>query len=239
VTSRQTAPVGVDYDSDLDRFLTNQDVTRRFSNAGDVHAPVAARLALEHPAGLVLDLGGGNGLLARHLLAAGVRVVVVDQAKYVAGSGGIAVQAQAERLPFANGTFDAVAALWMLYHLPDPLIALSEAARVLAPGGTFVACTSSRTNDPEFADVLPRWGSPSTFDAEDAGSIVENVFTVVEEQHWDAPLVSLPDEDAVTAFLRGRGLSAIAAASQASKLNPPLKVTKRGCVIWGKLVPKA
>ena len=57
----------VDYDNDLDRFLTNQTATRLFSTSGDVHEPVAEHLQRQHSGGRVLDLGGGNGLLARHL----------------------------------------------------------------------------------------------------------------------------------------------------------------------------
>lgn len=44
----------------------------------------------------------------------------------------------AEALPFADRQFDAVYAQIMLYRLPDPLTALREIRRVLAPGGRFV-----------------------------------------------------------------------------------------------------
>ncbi|MET0494668.1 MAG: methyltransferase domain-containing protein, partial [Actinoplanes sp.] len=106
-----------DYDTDLDRFLTNQEATRRFAAVGDVHGPVAHRL---RGSGLVLDLGGGNGLLAENLQSLGTRTVVADRAGYVATAPKPAVRADAEAIPFRDHTFDAVAALWMLYHLPDP-----------------------------------------------------------------------------------------------------------------------
>ena len=41
----------------------------------------------------------------------------------------------AERLPAADGAFDAVVAVWVLCSVPDPAAALAEFARVLAPGG--------------------------------------------------------------------------------------------------------
>jgi len=143
--------------------------------------------------GSVLDLGGGNGLLATQLLRLGTRAVVLDQAAYVLTAPRPAVQGDAERLPFQDGSFDAVAALWMLYHVPEPLQVFREVARVLRPGGTFVSCAPSRYNDPEFRAVLPGWGTSSTFDAEDAVGLVSQVFDVVEADYWDEPLVSLPD----------------------------------------------
>lgn len=232
-TPRRAAPV--DYDTDLDRFLTNQAATRLFSTSGDVHEPVAARLAELHPAGRVLDLGGGNGLLAGHLRERGLAGVVLDQAGYAATAPPPVVLGDAERLPFEGQVFDAVAALWMLYHVADPVRVLREAARVLRPGGSFVACTASRYNDPELQAVLPAWGAASTFDAEDARSIVGEVFEVVDVERWDAPLVWLPDAAAVARFLRGRGLDSRAAVDAAAGFETPMSVTKRGALVWGRV----
>jgi SAM-dependent methyltransferase len=48
----------------------------------------------------------------------------------------------AQSVPFADAVFDVVLADHMLYHVPDPRRAVAEAARVLAPGGVFVAATN-------------------------------------------------------------------------------------------------
>ncbi|NMM24215.1 MAG: class I SAM-dependent methyltransferase [Phycicoccus sp.] len=223
----------VDYDRDPERFAANQAATSRFCIAGDVHGPVAERLA-STATPPVLDLGGGDGTLARLLVPLGMRTVVLDQAAYVERAPRPAVRADAHRLPFTEGSFGAVAALWMLYHLGDPLLALSDIARVLRPGGTFVACTSSRFNDPELASALPEWGRPFSFDAETAPTLVSNVFDVVEVQRWDAPMVTLPDQRAVGLFLRGRGLSPQQARQGAERFTTPLTVTKRGTLIWAR-----
>ncbi|MGH3147568.1 MAG: class I SAM-dependent methyltransferase [Rubrobacter sp.] len=52
--------------------------------------------------------------------------------------------ADARGLPFPMGSFDAVVANHMLYHVPDLEMALSEIARVLRPGGTLYAATNGK-----------------------------------------------------------------------------------------------
>ena len=56
--------------------------------------------------------------------------------------------------PFADGSFDVVAAHYMLYHVPNPEQALSEFHRVLRPGGTLVAASNGPNHMLQFLDVL-------------------------------------------------------------------------------------
>jgi len=49
-------------------------------------------------------------------------------------------------LPFIDASFDVVLAMHMLYHAPDPDLAVGEIARVLRPGGVAVASTNGETN---------------------------------------------------------------------------------------------
>ncbi|WP_413812773.1 class I SAM-dependent methyltransferase [Streptomyces sp. OE57] len=104
-------------------------------------------------------MGGGNGLLAGHLAREGVGAVVVDRAGYAVHAPCPAVLGDALRLPFRAESFDGAAALWMLYHLADPMLALQEAHRVLRAGGLLAVSTVSRHNDRELELFLPDWGN--------------------------------------------------------------------------------
>src|SRR5580698_1867598 len=68
-----------------------------------------------------------------------------------------AAQLDAQTLPFANATFDAVVANHMLYHVPDVPRALAEFRRVLRPGGTCLAATFSTSNMREFNEAAERF----------------------------------------------------------------------------------
>jgi hypothetical protein len=110
--------------------------------------------------------------------------------------------------------------------------ALREARRVLRPGALFAVSTVSRHNDPELASVLPHWGRPLSFDAENGPGLIRLVFDVVDIERWDEPMVHLPGRDALMLYLRGRGLPAPQAASAARRLDTPMTITKRGMIGW-------
>jgi len=94
-------------------------------------------------AGRVLDLGCGDGQIARALASTGVSVVGVDpttnQIDVAAerGGGPVFAQAGAAMLPFGDGVFDGVIACLVFEHIDDVDAAIGEVARVLRPGGRF------------------------------------------------------------------------------------------------------
>ncbi|WP_409485555.1 class I SAM-dependent methyltransferase [Arsenicicoccus dermatophilus] len=57
----------------------------------------------------------------------------------------------ATALPYADGQFDAVVAMWMLYHVPDLDQTLAEVCRVLRAGRIIVAVTNGQQH---LADLL-------------------------------------------------------------------------------------
>ncbi len=96
---------------------------------------------LPRPGRLTLDLGAGEGRLARHLLALGHRVVAVDGSPSMARACAnadptpAAVVADIARLPVATGVAELAVAFMSLQDVDDTSGAVREAARVLEPGG--------------------------------------------------------------------------------------------------------
>ncbi len=86
--------------------------------------------------GRVLDLGGGD-VSNYHALLPGCRVASIDLSPAVRPT---VVADITRRLPWRNGSFDAVVSLSCLEHVTDYEAPLHEARRVLRAGGRLVLC---------------------------------------------------------------------------------------------------
>ena len=90
---------------------------------------------------LMLDVGTGSGRHAHEAARLGARVVAVDLgpaidvARRNLPAEVLTVQADAEDLPFEPGTFDLVASIGVLHHLPDPERAFRSIVPFVRPGG--------------------------------------------------------------------------------------------------------
>lgn len=93
----------------------------------------------------VLEIGVGLGTDFTRFARAGARVTGIDLTERAVENvrrrlalerleGRLEV-ADAERLPFADETFDVVYSWGVLHHTPRPEVAMAEAQRVLRPGG--------------------------------------------------------------------------------------------------------
>jgi SAM-dependent methyltransferase len=113
-----------------------------------------AFFALVPPPGrAVLEVGCGEGRVARDLAARGHRVVAVDISRTLIGlaaeadAGAAYLLADGAALPFGAATFDLVVAYNSLMDVDDMPGVVSEMARVLAPDGRLCVCLTHPFTD--------------------------------------------------------------------------------------------
>jgi SAM-dependent methyltransferase len=93
--------------------------------------------------GRVLDIGCGRGHLLDAFRRRGWRVQGTELTEHSASFPrqvlGLPVHVgPGDALPFESGSFDAVVMWHVLEHWPDPRVAITEAHRLLRPGGVFM-----------------------------------------------------------------------------------------------------
>ena len=125
---------------------------------------LAGRLAKLSPRD-VLETAAGTGVLTRAMAArlpAHARIVATDLNKPMLDHAATQVadaritwrQADAQALPMADKTFDAVVCQFGAMFFPDKIGAYREARRVLKPGGHFIFNVWDRIGENEFADIV-------------------------------------------------------------------------------------
>jgi SAM-dependent methyltransferase len=124
---------------------------RETYGAANVH-DFARRAILDalalRPGERLLEIGCGGGLLLREAVACGVSATGLDHSQEMvslAGErapGAEVVLGSAERLPFPDRSFDAVAMSVVFFFFPDPVAVLRECRRVLTPGGRITVYTT-------------------------------------------------------------------------------------------------
>jgi ubiquinone/menaquinone biosynthesis C-methylase UbiE len=136
----------------------------------------------------VLEVGCGTGAFADRIAEENRDAIVVatDQSPRLvelAGSRGLRAQvANIEQLPFSDGEFDVVVALWMLYHVSDLDRGLSEVRRVLRKGGRLVAATNGQAH---LAQLLTEAGGTPfdfRFSRENGADILGRYFADVAQE---------------------------------------------------------
>lgn len=134
------------------------DAQRIFAGIGSTYDRVATVLSLgqdprwrralvdaigAHSTDRVLDVATGTGMVARELRARyGCAVVGIDQSadmlRVARARDGVfedVVEGRAERLPFADASFDHLTFTYLLRYVADPAATMRELARVVRPGG--------------------------------------------------------------------------------------------------------
>jgi len=130
--------------------------------------PSSRLVAGEFPAqihGDVLEVAAGTGRLTRHLAkrlagtatltATDISADMLNLARTNAGAPGVHFEtADAEALPFSDGSFDQVVCQYGLMFLPDKQKGFDEAYRVLRPGGRFLFATWDDTRNMPVLDIV-------------------------------------------------------------------------------------
>lgn len=95
-----------------------------------VYSDIYDRIEAACRPGRTLEIGGGIGQLKSRFSD----IVVTD----IQAAPWLDVATDAQRLPFADNSFDNIVMVDVLHHIEFPILFLREADRVLRPGGRFV-----------------------------------------------------------------------------------------------------
>ncbi len=160
---------------DAARFDARVDIYRLYDTGQPWQRWLFERLRLA-PGERVLELGCGTANLWNdnaERVPAELRVVLSDLSAGMLHAARERLRPVAERfalcridaqaIPCAAGSFDAVIANHMLYHVPDRARALAEIERVLRPGGRALVATHVWTHLIELRELAARHGIEGSF----------------------------------------------------------------------------
>jgi 2-polyprenyl-3-methyl-5-hydroxy-6-metoxy-1,4-benzoquinol methylase len=139
---------------------------------------------------VVLDVGGGDGILGEHLWKKGNIVSSVDLPS-VAGrvhkcKGLLAAAGDAELLPFVSDSFDVVLASEIVEHLWDPNSFFDEAYRVLKDDGKLIIST------PEGKEGLRYDSHKSFFTIDHLSHLLDTKFVIIDYKRLTAVRTQTP-----------------------------------------------
>ena len=144
------------------RDYSNQARTYDETRAASPSVLGPLREALEGaPGRRLVDVGGGTGNYSRALRDEGWEPLVIDRQPEMlaraAAKGLETLAGDAQRLPLADESADAVMLVSMLHHVEDQPKALAEARRVLRPGGRLALMVFTREDlsDLWMSDYFP------------------------------------------------------------------------------------
>jgi ubiquinone/menaquinone biosynthesis C-methylase UbiE len=185
----------------------------------------------------VLELGSGTALFWRanaDRIPAGWRITLSDFSAGMLSDVRATVaaiprpfrfmQTDAQALPFADHSFDAVIANHMLYHVADIPQALREIHRVLKPGAPCYSATMGLANMREFNDLVLRFiGVPANraaarFGLETGFDHMQKVFARVEVRRYQDAL-RVTEVQPIIDYIESNRIGKIATDSQKTALR--------------------
>jgi ArsR family transcriptional regulator len=127
------------------------------------HAGIAGLLGLLDDDMVIGDLGCGTGVVTAELAPYAGRVIAVDESKAMLAAArrrlherdNVELRAGAlESLPLDDGELDAAVMSLVLHYVPEPVAALSEARRVVKPGGRVVVVDMMAHGRAEYREAM-------------------------------------------------------------------------------------
>jgi demethylmenaquinone methyltransferase/2-methoxy-6-polyprenyl-1,4-benzoquinol methylase len=185
----------------------------------------------KRPGWKVLDVAGGTGDIAFRIIDAShgnahATVLDINGSMLAVGRERAAkrgleantdfVEANAEELPFADETFDAYTIAFGIRNVPRIEVALSEAFRVLKPGGRFLCLEFSEVEMPLLDRIyeawsfsaIPRIGQVVAGDGEPYAYLVESIRKFPNQENF-ASIIGSAGFDRVTWRNYSGGIAAL------------------------------
>lgn len=169
----------------------------------------------------VLEVGCGDGMIWRenldripagwHLTLTDLSPGMVEEARAALGDRAEYAVADVQDLPFADGSFDAVIANHMLFHVEDRPRALSEIARVLRPGGLFCATSIGHEHLRVLRELVPpredsQWArTRERFMIEQVPAELAPFLVDVELEPFPDDALEVTEVEPLLDFVRSRG----------------------------------
>ena len=171
------------------------------ASKASLHVPLGRRLIRTRKFDIrgmksILDVGSGAGQIAGHLLEFAdrdARITCVDLSqpmlcrarRRLKSDRPTYVAADLSNLPFADRSFDGTTCGYVLEHLPDPALGLSELARVLCTGGRMLLLT---TEDNFAGAWTSRLWCCRTYNRDELMKLCESLGLRWKQELWFTPI---------------------------------------------------
>lgn len=169
-------------------LVTAQALAARSQLVLEVGCGRGALVRLDQPGGAWQDLRGpGRRVLGIDIDSAGAHNPVVDEFRLIGDDG---------CWPLDDASVDLAVSDFVLEHVTDPATFVSELARVLRPGGAFVARTVSRYSPLSLiAGLVPNRSHARVLRSLQPGRLEQDVFHTAYRMNTRRALAALLDRD--------------------------------------------
>ncbi|MEQ1735007.1 MAG: bifunctional demethylmenaquinone methyltransferase/2-methoxy-6-polyprenyl-1,4-benzoquinol methylase UbiE [Rhodoglobus sp.] len=169
------------------------------------------RAVAPEPGERILDVAAGTGASSAALQRNGATVVALDFSAGMVAEGRRRhkkiefIEADAQKLPFADDEFHAVTISFGLRNVADPKVALAEMYRVLKPGGRLVICEFSRPPVAIFRAAYNTYLSKVMPLVADRTSTNPEAYAYLAES-----IANWPDQGELSQWIRAAGFTRVA-----------------------------